>query len=238
MTFGSAGQSLLESAADLLETGFVDPGQYDGILGHIEKAGLDDCGRVVRLDEGQENTQLTHVRRSNNDGSIRGRPLATQFSLDAPEGTQALRFIIDDQQATDEGIAWRVYVRRGEHVVHELTPSEQNPNVVRPTVAEFDFDVLQVGVGVAVELTPDSEPPLEPGATYYFAVWSDGAEDLSGRVSAEVTVRGEADIVPVVAQGANGDDLGGAGCSGCASSVGGGAGLLLLPLLAVGRRRR
>ena len=215
VTFGMAGQSLVHSADALLEEGYVDDGQHAALLGHIEAAGLDDCGRVIRLDEGQEPTQYM-TGRIGNDGTPRLRPLPNQFSLDAPEGAVALRFYVEELVG-DEGLGFTVFVRRGEHIIHELVESGGWGGYT--AVADvYDFSLEDFETGLAVELTLDSDPALEPGATYYFSITSAVSEEADGRVSGDITLWGEADIVPPEEEPDEGEDEG-AGCQDCGSRV-------------------
>ena len=79
--------------------------------------------------------------------------------------------------------------------------------------------------------------PARPGATYGLSILGNPSEDMSGGGYAEITLRGEADIVPLEDEPiAEGD-----GCSDCSSSVASGSpagALALLGLVAIARRRR
>jgi len=241
VTFASAGVALRTSADDLLETGFIDEATFASILDHMERSGLDDCGRVIPLDEGPEPTQALRGRNGNNGPRL--YPIANQLSLDAPEGTVALRFYVEELFTTNPELGYRVHVQRGGHIVHVFEEDVGGGGGGGgggwrpPTPEGFDFSVDGFEAGLAVELTADSNPPLVPGATYYFSILGNPSEDMQGGGFAEITLRGEADIVPVEEAPIDGGD----GCQNCSSTVGGGSApstLALLGLIAIARRRR
>ncbi len=244
VSWQTASQTILESASALQESGFLSTEQADRIALHAEEAGMDDCGRIVRMDEGARPTQII-TSRVRNDGSVSAGPLYTQFSLDAPEGAVSLSLSVDSLVGQAPP-GYTVYVRRGEPVFHELVEVDTpfGPRT-RPQVADYDFEVSGQGVGTVIEMDATTDPPLEPGATVYFAIWSAAAEGAEpGRYGAEITLAGEVDIVPVEeAPIADDDDgLAGAGCSDCAASVAagpsaGGLAFALLGLLGLRRRR-
>lgn len=219
VTWQIAGESLLEANDALLDSDFIDEGQHAALLAHIEAAGLDDCGRVVRLDEDQRPTQLIRARRTQS-GEARASSLYTQFSLDAPVGAERLRFFVEDLNYDDPNGAYRVYVRRGQYVHHDLEDVETpNGTFQFASVADYDFLVDGSEEGVVVELTEDSEPPLEPGATYFFAVAGYPGEKLEGRANGTITLRGTAEINEPEVE--DDDDLAGdgdgSGCTACSS---------------------
>jgi len=235
VTFGSAGEALMDSIDDLLETGFITADQHDRLMGHVEAAGFDDCGRVIALDDGAEPTQAMYGRNGQNGPML--FPLPNQFSIDAPEGAVEIRFYVEELATSDPDFGFKVHVRRGEHVVHAFEEIE-GPwgTFLFPYPDEFDFSVEGFDDGKVVELNEDSDPPLVPGATYYFSLTGFPDENMGGWGWGEITLRGEADIIPVEEEPIEEGD----GCQTCASSMSGGsAGLALLLLVpAVARRRR
>ena len=244
VSWQAASQSVMESAAALQESGFLSSEQLDRIAAHAAEAGMDDCGRVVRMDEGARPTQLMGLR-IRNDGTARTGPLYTQFSLDAPEGAVSLRFEVEALYGAPAP-AYTVYVRRGEPIVHALVETDtQFGTQIRPEVSEYDFAVDGEGIGTVVELDATTEPPLEPGATVYFAIWTRAGEGMGpGRYYAEITLAGDVDIVPVeddpIADADPVEDAGiqGSGCEGCAAAGRGGSLGVLALLGLLGWRRR
>lgn len=231
VSFGAAGLALLGVADDLRDQAVITAEQRERIGVIVAEAGFEDCGRAVRLDEGQEPTMALSGRRSQ-DGTVRVTPLPNQISLDAPAGTQALRFYVDDLVG-DSDMGWTAWIRRGDLVWFEL--DESSGNFPRPVATEFDFVVEGQGPGLIVELTTDSDPPVGEGETWYVAL--SGRAVSGNRQSADVTLRGERDWdEPVVATpGADDDDVGqGCQCQGQGSA----AFLPLLLVVAPLRRRR
>ena len=236
VTFGSAGEALIESIDDLLETDFITADQHDRLMDHVTAAGFDDCGRVIRLDDGAEPTQVMYGRDGNHGLML--FPLANQFSLDAPAGAVEVRFYVDELLTASPDFGYRLHVRRGEHVVHEFEEIETNwGSFMFPYPADFDFSLDGFDTGKVVELNETSDPALEPGATYYFSIVGLPREGMQGFGYGEITLRGEVDIIPIEEEPI--ED--GNGCQSCTASVAGTRGslvalLLLLPL-AIRRRR-
>ncbi len=230
--YGIAGRSVIEAAESLLEEGAITSDQLAVVVELAEAQGLDDCGRAVRLDDGAEPVQAMRGG-FRQDGTPFSMPLPNQFSLDAPEGTVSLTFDVVGLVGTP-GLGYTVHVRRGEHVVHDLVPVGDHGFVFAvPDV--YDFAVDGTEVGTVLELDAMSEPPLEPGATYYFSITSLPSDGMGGFGGADITVAGHAEIVPV--EPADDDDAlaAGDGCQGCSAVPGAG---FLAPLLLLGLRRR
>ena len=233
-------ETLVESADDLLVDDLMDQAAHDRLIEILVEAGMDACGRVIRLDEEQEPTFMLLTMRFVGETPV---PAGNQFSLDAPEGTYRLRFRVKDFATNEPNMAYTVFVRRGEYVHHdaEEIPTQWG-SIDMPVPADYDFEEEGDGDDFEIELTLDSDPPLEPGATYYFSVASRKLGDFDyGWVAAEVTVDGDAWIEEVVEAGDDDDDDGGDGCQDCSSSLSGGqapAGLLVLLLVGLVRRRR
>jgi len=236
VTFGAAGEALLESIDDLLATDFINESQHAALLGHIEDSGFDDCGRVIRLDEGQEPLQVLRGRRGG-DGTDRFFPNANQYSLDAPEGAVSLELAVRELNASSADAGYRILARRGAPIVLEMVEFETpNGTRERPEPQEWDFEVDGFTDGPVLLLDESSDPALLPGATYYFAVTGIVAEGADSNFAfGEIGLTGEVAIIPV--EEAPGDEEG-TGCQGCSASVGGGAWGLLMGLPWVVRRRR
>jgi MYXO-CTERM domain-containing protein len=114
-----------------------------------------------------------------------------------------------------------------------------------PFPEDYDFRIEGEGDGFDLELTLDSDPPLEPGETYFFSVSSLVTGSLvEFYTAAEITVDGDVYIEEVEGdddEAGDDDDNGGDGCQDCSSSVAAGpapAGLLALLLGLVALRRR
>jgi MYXO-CTERM domain-containing protein len=238
-TFKGAGEALMESADDLLSESFIDAEQRDLIQSHIEASGLDDCGRVIRLDEGQQPRQSFFG--GIGQGGPRGFPTANQYSIDAPEGTSRIRFFVDRLEVSDPALGWSAYLRRGEHVVLEQEEGDGGGHW-RPWVpTEYDVQIDGSGEERIIELTDESDTLLEPGATYYLAVMARPGKGMQGFGFGEISITAEANIDPVDPNADDDDDDGGNGCSNCNSRVDGtgtGAWAFALFGLLLGVRRR
>ena len=242
-TFRAAGEALMEAGDDLLSEGFIDEAQRALIQTHIETAGLDDCGRVIRLDEGQRPLQSFFGGMGQN--GPRAFPTANQYSIDAPEGTSRIRFFVEDLNVSNSALGWSAYLRRGEHVVLEQQEGGGGGGGggFRPWLpAEYDVQIDGSGDGMIIELTDESDTLLEPGATYYLAVLARPGKGMQGFGFGEISITAEANIDPVDPAADDDDAIAGNGCQSCASSVdGAGTGAWALGLFGLGlviRRRR
>jgi len=234
VTFGSAGEALVEAVDALRDTGNIDDTQHARMNEIIAAAGFDDCSRVIALDGGAQPRQATSggVRQ---DGGIRSFPMPNQYSVDAPEGTTSLTFRVDDWLSSNPAMGYRVLVRRGDYVPFELVGGGGGGpgGGGSPEPQEFDVEFRDDG---ALEFVLDdrSDPVLEPGATYYFAVMSMPGKGMTGFAFAELEVSGETEFdASLVENPADDDDGDGDGCSGCAAAVQGGGSTSLFALLGV-----
>jgi len=238
-TFGSAGEALLESIEALHDSGNIDDAQLQRMNDIVAASGFDDCSRVIALDEGVQPRQSTFGAVF--QGNTRWFPMPNQYSIDAPEGTTAVTFRIEDWATSNEAMDYRVIVRRGEHVVFERVGGGGMGG--RLEVVESDFEEIDDRSEFRILLDDRSDPPLEPGATYYFAVTSWPTDGMSGFGFAEAQVSGEIEFdASLVDDGdapADGDGTGCAGCSSRLDAEGGAGWLAVLGLLGfVGLRRR
>jgi MYXO-CTERM domain-containing protein len=239
-SWGDAGVALVATAQDMLDAGHLSEEQHAFISAELESSGLANCGRVIRLDEGQEPTQLMTSVSLFTDQKL---PLGQQFSLDAPAGTYKLRFRVKDFLSNDPNLAWTLYVRRGEHIVHELEDLQTPFGTVQiPVPTDYDFEVDGSGADFELKIEADTDLALEPGATYYFSMASRQEGALSQFfANAEITIDGDAYIDDsLIGDEDDEDDAGGAGCacdSGSASTPAHLAWLSFLILTGVRRRR-
>ena len=229
VTWAIAGQSLADAALDMADVGLITDAQVDAVLQLADESGVLGCGRVMPLDDGQRPT-LTFLHWAFMEGYT--WPMPMQFSLDAPPEATALDFRIDDVLAYAEG-GWRIFVRRGEHVVFDSV-IDGELFVHQPV----EYDDMVEGVGpFQYQLRPDREPLLEPGATYYFALTTWTPPDGSDLSFGEITVSGNVETRELTNLY---DDDDGAGCDGCGAALAGGPGGLWLLLFAslIARRGR
>ncbi|HCP45424.1 MAG TPA: hypothetical protein DIU15_05250, partial [Deltaproteobacteria bacterium] len=231
VNWATAGQSLVEAAGDMLEADELTQEQHDAVIEHGTASGVIGCGRVMRLDEEQEPTQFLVNVGFLADTQI---PLGNQFSLDVPDNAERLRFRIKDFLASHPNMAWSLYVRRGNHIVHDL---QELGFFEVPVPDIYDETIDGEGDDFAYELTLDSEPPLEPGETYFFSIASRRLGAMDGFQYAEVTVDGDVWLAESEEEEENADE---AGCEGCVANQSGakptGSWALLALVLLTGRR--
>ncbi len=233
-----AGQSLVESAADMLDAEVISQEQHDAFVLHGQESGVIGCGRVIRLDEDQEPTLfMVHIGFMG-DVNV---PLGNQFSLETSEYTYRLRFRVKEFQRSNANLAWRLHVRRGEYIHHDLQPIG---NFEVPVAADFDFSIDGEDGDFELELDLESDPPLQPGSTYYFSIASRTTGNLQGFQAAEITVDGDVWSNDPPDEDED-DESTGAGCISCTADVigrnstpGASWALALGALVVVGRRRR
>ena len=233
MNWQVAGDSLVTVADEMLAAGAIDDTTHGAIGEHIDNTTLAGCGRVVALDDGAEPTQI--MFHPGFFGPEANLPVQNQFSIEASEFATEVTVEVSAFQSNASQVGWNLYVRRGDHIVHEMVNAGFG-NFERPQPTEFDFVVSGTGPSsITLELAdpedPEDEPEflLEPGATYFFSVASNASESFQGFASAEIAVKASVEeVIP---------EETGRAC-GCASS-GSGAGwlALMLPLLGLRRRR-
>lgn len=241
-----AGQALANIADDMLDASLIDADQRERLSEHLQASGLVACGRVIPLDDGAEPVQQIAATSLFPEVQV---PLGVQFSLEAPADAIRLRFRVTDWSVFQPEVGWALYVRRGSHVLHEVVPLDTLLGPVDVSVpTEYDFAVEGEGDDYELELTFDSDPPLEPGATYYFSIASRQTAPLTDLIArGRIGVDGRV-WLEEVAEGDEGDDDDddddGAGCQDCGSTFSASSpdarpvALLLLLLIAVGARRR
>ncbi len=197
-----AGNSVVEVADDMLAAGTIDSDEHAAILEIGDSSGVVGCGRVIALDDGAAPKQIMFHVGFLGDVNI---PVQSQLSLTAGEYATHLEFTVTDFASNTPELGWNLYVRRGEHIVHDLEPVYQD--MMRPIPAEYDFVIEGTGDDFTFELDIDDEDNLlEPGATYYFSIASRADGTIGGFAMAEISVEGEVehDDPP--------EEVGGCGC--------------------------
>lgn len=249
LSWATAGQALETAADDLLDEGVIGGDTHGAIIEWAERSGVLGCGRVVAMDEGAEPQQLLNHPGFFPDANL---PLGNQFSVEAPEAAGRIRFRVTDWRSSNDNLAWRLYVRRGQHVGHDITPVNLgNFQIEVPVPADYDFAIDGQGDGFELAMLPGGSEleggvlsdgellPLQGGATYYFSIASRAVGNIQGFAQGEITTWADMWIDPGLLGDDDDDDGGeGAGCAGCASNLGGASGGLLLLLVPWVRRRR
>lgn len=167
VSWKKAGESLLDSASDLEDAGVVDAATASRIREIVDASGLPDCSRIIPLvpDEPVE----AFVLSAGLEGDLFRIPGGAQMSIEVPQGADRLTIDVSGFTGVDDGLAWSLYVRKGEPV--RMAPTELAAFGLGFAVAQ-EWDWLVDGEGAAAHIAFDatSDPPLEPGATYYIAV--------------------------------------------------------------------
>jgi len=225
-SWGEAGASLLAAADDLAAAGLLSGGELDAVAAVVEAHGLVDCERLVPL-----GGEAEHAQRIGNLGMIGDfalLPAGSQYVVEVPEGSAALRVEITGFEAEHEDLAWTMMVRRGDIVEHEAIHVDTlGVSLAVPRV--FDFAIEGEGAGVAFELSGDSDPPLRPGGSYYVALAgrSLGGIEFLEYVNAEITLSATVDRVVLEKEEPK-----------CSCAAGPRGGWWALPLAALFWRRR
>ncbi len=236
-----AGESLLDAIGDLEAAGVINSTQADGMRGHAASSGVSGCGRVARLDDGAEPTLF--LVNAGLSGAAEYIPLSLQFSLDASETADRVRFRVEDLARGTDQLGYRVYVRRGQAVGHVVEVLDFL-GIEVPVPTDFDWSVDGEDEAFELVLDGESEPPLEPGATYFFSVASRnlggiGAFELA---TGEITVSGDVrapEADPTPAADDDDDDVeSGDGCTGCHQGDSNSHGVMVLGAVVVLLRRR
>jgi hypothetical protein len=234
-----AGESLDLAITDMEDAGAIDASQAGALRAHAAAAGVIGCGRVAALDGGAEPTLF--LVNAGLSGAAERIPLSLQFSLHAPEGAERLRFRVRDLVRTTNELGYTIFVRRGEpvgHVVEELGFL----GVRVPVPTDFDWSVDGEDDGFDLILDAGSDPPLEPGATYFFSIASRnlGGIDAFEFATGEITVAGDVRVAEEQGEDPTPEpeQEAGDGCGACDQAAGGPEGLLGAALFLLVLRRQ
>jgi hypothetical protein len=160
--YAEAAAALQEAADQAMELDLLDDqgrAELERIIGP-EGRRIADCSRIVPLDHIPEGHAEEPLFLYSYMGS--SLPAGLQWSITAPRRAQELRFWVEEGE---QPAGWvRVHVRLDEPVGIEVTSNGWGVQ----TTYTSDFDV-RLDDDVLV-LTPESEPPLEEGRVYHFAL--------------------------------------------------------------------
>ena len=224
-TWTKAGEKLAASATDLANELVIGTEQELAVVEHLEAANLPDCGRVTDLSDGQPRSLYLPNLGLVDDYEL--VPAGTGFSVDVPEDATSLTIRLEDWDPGDaEGLGWTLMTRQDTHVEHEIIGLDAL-GLSYATPVTYD-QAFEGSSDFELVLDADSTPALEPGRTLYLALAgrNDGGltplDLVYGKVSfSAVYSRYRPRVEPS-----------------CACSGGAAGGWLLVPLLALARRRR
>ena len=220
-----AGEKLTATAADLANELVITTDQELAIVEHLEAANLPGCGRVTDLSDGQPRQLYLPNLGLMDDYEL--VPAGTGFLVEVPEDATSLTLRLEDwDPGGASGLGWTLMTRQDNPVLHE-TIGLDALGLSYATPVTFDH-AFEGADDFELVLDADSTPALEPGRTLYLALAgrNDGGltplDLVYGKVSFSAQYsRYQPRVEPD-----------------CACSGGPATGWLLVPLLALARRRR
>ncbi len=193
-TFADFAAALNDTAATMQADGDLTQAQSDSVAAVLDARGMTQCGRNLPLDNGIERTThpfgfdwLAGVANSDCE-SLRvlgvWLPGAFQYRIDVPSDAQQLTVRL--RQSPNDRLLTRVLLRRDDPIEYVVQPVIMGLSVVFPQqfdheFGEFEDDELSVTVDV------NSDPPLQPGQTYYVAVLHQNCPDSEQIISASTS---------------------------------------------------
>lgn len=163
--YAEAAAALLAAADEMVEDGDMtddDRTELSTILGP-EGRRIEGCERIIPLDEIPEG----HAEEFLLLYSWRGTsyyPAGLQWSITAPRRARSLRFWVEEDYLGADALM--VHVRKDEPVGIEFDFNMQTHSLTIDYTADFEVELTDG----ELELTPETDLPLEENATYYFAV--------------------------------------------------------------------
>jgi MYXO-CTERM domain-containing protein len=223
-SFGDFGRALLQSAADLVESGDLTQSDADQVAADVAARGLDDCDQTLALEDGQSRSvgmiglSLLGQLFGGSCEALKGGGFQMQsffhFSRATKATDEAVHFKIDMQPETSGDVSFTVFVRKEFHVTFIAPGGFSLP---APTVFDAKFDFA--GPTGDVVLDKDSMPAFEPGATYFIAVVHSSCPNVQMTTSAD-----NIDTTPPVSSSSTVASTGAGGAGGEGGSSGSGEG--------------
>jgi len=226
-SLGDFGTGLVTVTKDLVDAGQATEDELAAITKVVAERGLDDCGHVLSLDTKARSFSLPglgFIGQFFGAGCDQvkkyGASLQSAFHLSRSTSADAKSVRFDVTLKPEKGsLDWAIHVRKGQHVAFSSSKGGF------PVVSASDYVVKGLsGAKGSVVIDATSDPPFEPGATYYMVLVHQSC------ASADVTITATDDGAPLGTGGAAGTGgAGGAGGSGTAGSpatTGGSAGSL------------
>lgn len=158
--------SFEHAASDLHAAGGLSDGDLRFVLDAVAATGMQGCPRVIPLDAGNE--QAAFVLSGGFQGDLYRMPGQNQYSIQVPSDAQALVIEVSDFQGPD-GLEWSLLVRAGQAIEMEAS----NLTAIGlgfSTPRAFDWVADGDQPFERVVLDAASDPPLQPGQTYFISV--------------------------------------------------------------------
>lgn len=193
-TFEDFATALSDTAAAMQIDGDLSQAQTDSVAGVLDARGMTRCGRNLPLDNGVE--QTTHPFGFDWLATVVGSdcetvrvlgiwlPGAFQYRIDVPPDAQQLTVRL--RQSPDDRLLTRILLRRGDPIEYMVQPVIMGLSVVFPQEFDHEFGEFE-DAEVSVTVDVQSDPPLEPGQTYYVAVLHQNCPDSQQIVSASTS---------------------------------------------------
>jgi Zn-dependent metalloprotease len=169
-TFKTLAEAILQAIDDKVAAGTLTDADRTAVEAIMDERGMTICDRFISIDDGETYTSsvfgLTMFGACDAIDFIEGLgysvPSGFQWSIEVPEGSTTLQVAFDVEfYGGVEGKHW-IYVRRGEPIEFELINIY---GFIFPARANAYDGMFAQADGFT--LTPYTDPPLEPGATYY-----------------------------------------------------------------------
>ncbi len=160
-----AGQSLLDSAADLEEEGVLSASDADRVRRAVEASGMPGCERIIPLEPGKHVD--AYVLSAGLEGELYRLVGGAQLEIEVPADADRLVLDVSDFRGA-EGLGWSLYLRSDAPVVME--PTELAQFGLGFAVAQTYDAVLDGEGSQRIVLDATSEPPIPAGQTLYVAV--------------------------------------------------------------------
>lgn len=258
----------------MVGSGDITQAQYDGMVAALADRGMLACGRDLDLDAGPQRNNIAfnfvliaqmlsdygqpvsceEARTSNMPYINRpfpAIPFNFQLKKNVPASATSVSLRVQHSQSDD--LEFYVYARKGQMVRFSEESLFGMITLVEPMDYDHAFGPFD-GADETVTIDTLSDPPLEPGEDYYYAVTQKHCTGYMGQaVPTIVTLTGDTDDTPytpdagvgqdasLIPDAGTGDDPKKKGC-GCAAGASGNPtapfGLLLLGLLVLGVIRR
>ncbi len=198
-SFRAFSEGIMTAAGDMVAAGTMTDEQRTSVQAVLDEKGISICDRFIPLEDGGEPMTAAVF------GFIRfgacdliafieslgySLPSAFQWTIDVPDTATTLTVHFDKQITGGEGKHW-LYTRRGEPVEFELLDMYGYQIPVRAVAFDGSFAEAD-----GFTLTPYTDPPLEPGSTYYITVSTLSCNMGTYTISAETSDEPVAEPLP------------------------------------------